>query len=100
MNGNSEDIITIKRDELRSLMIVFAQEFARELGLKTRAVDAEWISKNQAVRINPKKFGRAKLEKAIVTGYVRKKPGQQQKRYSPILVNRRDVESCIKNQNI
>jgi len=100
MDQNSEDIITIKRSELRSIMNVFAQEFVKELGLKQKPIDADWISKNRAAKICPDKFGRKKLEKAIDTGYVRKKPGQQENRYSPILVNRRDVENCIKNQNI
>ena len=100
MDRNSDDIITIKRSELRNMMTVFAQELVKELGLKSKLIDADWISKNQASRINPKSFGRAKLEKAISMGYVRKKPGQQENRYSKILVNKKDVESCIKNQTI
>lgn len=100
MSGNSEEIITIKRDELRSILRIYAQELVKELGIKQKPVEPEWISKNQAVKICPDKFGRKKLEKAITLGYVRKKPGQQDNRYSPILVYRKDVESCIKNQNI
>jgi len=100
MSGNNEETITINRSELRSVLRVFAQELIKELGVKQKPIEPEWISKNQAVKICPDGLGRRKLDKAISMGYVRKKPGQQNNRYSAILVYRKDVESCIKNQNI
>ena len=98
-----DDIITIPRHDLRIMMTVFAQELMWELGIKHKPVNAEWITKNQAVKISPKTFGRVKLERAINEGRVRKKPGiSNDRKYStsPILINRKDVENCIKNRLI
>ena len=100
MYNNEDDIITIKRSNMRYLMSEFAYEIMQELGIKAKPVNPEWVSKNQAVKINPKAFGRVRLERAINEGLVRKKSGISiNRKYSnsPILVNRRDVENYIKN---
>lgn len=97
----SDDIITIKRSELRSVLRVFAQEFTQELGIRTKPVDSEWISKNEATKINPKRFGRKRLETAIEKGLVRKMPGRiRETKYAKILVCRADVENLIKTSTL
>jgi len=92
------DIITIERSDLRNFATVFAQEILKEMGVKPKNVNQEWISKNQALKLAQKKIGRKKLDTAIAKGIVRKKPGKNNGNpRSPIPVNKKDVERLIQN---
>ena len=92
--------ITIKETELRSILNVFAQEILKEMGFKQNPVQSEWISFNKATKIAPTVFGRARLERAILTRIVREKPNNHEKAKPIRLVNKSDVENCIKQRLI
>lgn len=97
----SDDVITIKRSELRGILTVFAQEITRELGIKTKPIDQEWITKHQASKICPKQFGRRRIETAINKGFIRKKPrANYDNPRAHILLFRKDVEAQIKNPTL
>lgn len=97
-NSDMENVITIKESDLKTILFAYTREILQELGVKSKPVSSEWISFNRATKIEPATLGRKKLEKAIALKLVRTRPKDHDKLNGVRLVNKKDVEYCIKQR--
>jgi hypothetical protein len=84
------DLITIDRSELRSVVIITAQQVLRELGIKTKDIKP-WISQNQASKI----IGRRRLATAMKNGKVKFKKPDYENPKGRVFILKKDLEKLI-----